>query len=320
MKRFSFSSLDSFDKCPQLFKYRYIERLKPTILENVNLIFGDAIHQSFYFAFTEKPVYPDVQEVLARFENIFSNKIKNREDRDNLVGYIPKGKKIINEFFKKYNRSDFQVIDLERGFSVPFDDFDITGKIDRIDKVGEKTFEIIDYKTGKIASMDELKSSLQLAIYQIAVNRMWSPDKVISSFIYLEHGPYKLDISFNKNQLDDFKNKIIEKVSIIRKEEKFKAFPSGLCFYCDYQNICEYSKTRRKKDSPEDELINSLIDNLYQSRELKNVRGNIQKNIKDLITQNNLKKIENAKAIIALSEEGKLSIKFKENPDISLLK
>jgi putative RecB family exonuclease len=112
----------------------------------------------------------------------------------------------------------------------------ISGKFDRIDKIEDNGLEIIDFKTGKT------RNGLgQLEFYKLLAELNF--DKKVSkvSYYYLNDKKIK---SFDVSQVDNnkIKSKILEKINIIEKREKFSPNPSRLCSLCDFKEICPVFK------------------------------------------------------------------------------
>lgn len=252
MKRFSFSSLDQYEKCPLAFKYKFVERLKSTLPEKIYLAFGSVVHESLDFAFSKKPLYPKQEDVLKKYEELFRAQVSGNKNKgwteEEEKAFFEKGKKILNEYLSKNKPENFNTVELEKFFLISIGDFDISGKIDRVDILPDSTFEVIDYKTGKMAGMPELKNSLQLAIYQIAAKELWKAEKILSSFVYLEYGGHKLDISHSKEEIEKFKEKIKALVFKIQQDKEFNPLVGPLCPYCDYRNICPAQQENFKKE------------------------------------------------------------------------
>lgn len=316
MKKFSFSSLDQYRKCPLAFKYRYVDKIKSTLPERINLVFGDAVHKSLEFAFKTSPDFPETEKVLEKFRELFPPKDKETEI------FSQKGEKILRDYLSKNKPQDFETIDLEKMFSIIIDDFEITGKIDRVDILPDSTFEIIDYKTGKMASLLDLKKNPQLAIYQIAALEMWNPQKVSSSFIYLEYGGHKLDISHPKERLEEFRDSLKEQVKAIRGDKEFKPNPSGLCPYCDYENICPLTKFKYFKQEQLEidleqrkinirETVEKFGSNFLSAKDLEKEQKELREIIATYAKNNKLERLEGENFSLYLGPSGEVKVKAK---------
>jgi len=76
---------------------------------------------------------------------------------------------MIQEYYRKNNIADFNVVDLESRFAIEIGDEKnkhiISGIIDRIDKTPDG-YEIIDYKTTKkMPSQEKVDNDMQLSVY-----------------------------------------------------------------------------------------------------------------------------------------------------------
>ena len=104
-------------------------------------------------------------------------------------------------------------MDLESSFNILIQDDQEThilrGKIDRIDKLKDGVFEIVDYKTDRrLPSQESADNNIQLSIYHLALTSRWpnlnGGSKI--EFIFLKHGE-KLTTKRTSAKLEETKMK-----------------------------------------------------------------------------------------------------------------
>ena len=62
---------------------------------------------------------------------------------------------------------------LERNFSFAIGPHQLRGRVDRVDRLPEGGYELIDYKTGDPGGGPELSGDVQLALYRLAAREAW---------------------------------------------------------------------------------------------------------------------------------------------------
>ena len=235
----SYSQINTFDKCPLLYCYRYIQRI-PTPPVAV-VVFGTTIHQAlrdFYQAALngKKPTKEDLLVILEKNWSDEGYASKAHEKR-----MKKEAERMLKEFYDKSYDPDRLPRYLEQQFIIKAKtDLRIGGRIDRIDET-KSGMEIIDYKTGKVLDQKDVDKSLQISIYALAATDpgvlAQSPEDVILSFYFLDKGEKK-STSRTKEQLMEAKKDIVEEAKEIEKS-KFEPKPGIWCDFCEYRLICE---------------------------------------------------------------------------------
>ena len=59
------------------------------------------------------------------------------------------------------------------------------GRVDRVDRLPDGDYELIDYKTGERKSEAELDDDLQLALYRLAAREAWDIEASTGSYYYV---------------------------------------------------------------------------------------------------------------------------------------
>ena len=77
---------------------------------------------------------------------------------------------------------------LEQPFSLRVDGLRLSGRIDRVDRHPDGSYEVIDYKTGSARRAAELQRDLQLGVYALAAREVFRFDPLSLSYYYLETG------------------------------------------------------------------------------------------------------------------------------------
>ncbi len=287
--RTSYSNLDTFRSCPLKYKYREIDKIRG--LKSVELVFGSCVHSSLKYLFERTPLYPTLDQVVDFFRNIWADKKTSIAFKDKdaanaeeiLKEKEKEGVTLIEKFYKKNQPWNFNAVDLESHFEVLLVDPEqkkehtLAGKIDRIDKIdSEDVYEIIDYKTSKkMPGQKEVDNDLQLSVYHLALRDRWphvSPEKIKLSLYYLKHGE-KISTLRDEEQLQKTKKNILNSINDIEKRIEnnydFPPYPSGLCDYCDYREICPMWRHlyERKYGAKSQEEINAVVSQYF---DLKN--------------------------------------------------
>lgn len=127
---------------------------------------------------------------------------------------------------------------LEKRFNFKIAKELIHGAIDRIDLLPDGSLEIIDYKTGKTKESLQFKDKRQLILYQLFLEEFLSKKVSRLSYYFLESGK-KLSFTATDKEVTKLRLEVISEIEAIKKRD-FKAKPSMMCSYCDFNSICEF--------------------------------------------------------------------------------
>lgn len=235
----SFSQVNTYDTCPLLYRYRYIQKIPAP--PAAAAVFGSTIHQTlrdFYQAALDgkKPTKKNLLTILEKNWSDEGYASKAHEKR-----MKKEAERMLKKFYDKGYDPDRLPKYLEQQFVIKAKQgLRIGGRIDRIDEI-KSGMEIIDYKTGKVIDQKELDKSLQMSVYALAATDpgvlRQNPEEVILSFYFLDKGEKK-STSRTKEQLLKAKKELIEKAKEIEKS-KFEPTPGVWCDFCEYRLICE---------------------------------------------------------------------------------
>lgn len=239
INNFSYSQLESFERCPLQYKYQFI--LKLPSFPSSALSFGTTIHNTLlqFYQLYRKDNKTDTDLLFFLYKKNWlplGYSSVSHQERIKKEGLI-----ILKNYIKIFFRPTI-IIDLEKKFKIKITkDIFLTGKIDRIDKNNARQIEIIDYKTGKVPDEKKLKNDIQLSIYALAASSRELFRKnlkdIKTSYYFLNTGEKKSYIKTEK-EINETKEKIIKTVSEIRKND-FSPKPGPQCDFCSFKIICE---------------------------------------------------------------------------------
>jgi len=247
MIKLSVSSIGTYEKCPKNYHYRYIE--KPEIESSTwgFLEFGSCAHavlENFHNYIMENGSSDGYGSIMKRsFEsaikdfdiNILREPVWTPEGEKHGVKYL---KEIMKDYLSMMIENGHpDVVGVETSFDREIDGYRIRGFIDRIDKVGDGHYRVVDYKTSK---SPKYLTPFQLCVYALVIKDMFDDAKLISgSYSLLKHNFKTIDWDFSEDDMQRAREKITTVGGYIESEERWVKKPSTLCNWCDYKSICQ---------------------------------------------------------------------------------
>jgi RecB family exonuclease len=230
--RYSYSKIATFKDCPLRFKYAYIDNIKPKIPNS--MLRGNFMHSIL------ENIGKDI--TYERFEYVLKNISWPLELPESEV------KSAISSVDKWFNLERFRdVVAVEKAFSIRLEGFELTGRIDRIDRLYDKTFSIIDYKTGYFNDYD----GLQLQIYALVGYRLYDADDIVVKYEFIDRNE-TVAKSIQREQAEEFSKVLIGYMSEIEMAINSNYFPpyvSQKCRKCVFNDICSaYNKMEDKHE------------------------------------------------------------------------
>jgi putative RecB family exonuclease len=237
----SAGSIDRYDTCPLKFKIH--SEWKVPGSASANILYGNVVHQvlkDYYDAVIAGRPRSTEQSVGLFVQLMTETQFEDDHQRDL---YLSKGKSEIAAFVALHkDEAPPKIIATEKTFDIKIGGTRITGRIDRMDEIGEKRVRIVDYKTGAPKDQDKANKSLQLSIYALAAQVAWGYDaeKLV---LYNLQDQTEIESTRDVFQLDAARAKISEVAEAIAAGD-FHAKTGRHCGWCDYQELCPATEQR----------------------------------------------------------------------------
>ena len=233
----SFSRLSRWEQCPRSYALHYIEKKQAE--PGLPLRFGKTIHAVLERLIKE---VVDDERTGPLSEERAIELYREAWGAEQLTGMdvFAEGLAILRRFIAEQGVVDHRdVLAIEKEFRLPVGPFEVLGFIDRVDWIDDETVEVIDYKTNhQLFTRDEVDTSLQMSLYEVAVRRLWPwAKKVKLTFWMLRHG-VRQETTRTEEQLADA---LAYVETLGRQTETATEYPARLntnCSYCDHRKQC----------------------------------------------------------------------------------
>ena len=115
----------------------------------------------------------------------------------------------------------------------------IRGSIDRVDRLDDGTLEIVDFKTGKHRSSEELRADLQLPIYALAASELlgFQPEQIRASLYFLG-SDHEWNLDWSVAHATEARRTITELLDTMTTSAFPKTEDRSKCRQCDFAHIC----------------------------------------------------------------------------------
>ena len=226
----NFSKIKTYRECPLLYKYKYIEGKREGLVPASSL--GVSIHRTLEEYHRQSN---DPSELLSYYDDMWLG--AGYASAGEQMEWYLKGKKMLETYQEREYERKTTVDSTEREFIFQEGAWTLRGKIDRIDKHPDGSWEVIDYKTGTDVDLSQpITDSLQLGIYAVGARRAWHLERGIATFYF---------VAFDQTQSAPFEafdeQKILE--TFIKTGEKIVAQDftpnTSHCANCPFNTRCE---------------------------------------------------------------------------------
>ncbi|MFW2607822.1 PD-(D/E)XK nuclease family protein [Aliarcobacter butzleri] len=231
----SATSFKNFLECKRRFYLQYILKINEhTIsLKPKGYELGDIIH-SILEDYYSKDNKNSIEELFLKYKS--SNPFLT-------LDLEVWKKKLLNFYeFDKQRLKNREIIMIEKEFNCSFNNINIKGIIDRVDKF-EDNYEVIDYKTSSTLSIDTLKTyeksvDFQLEFYYIALQQLFKNSNIKAFYYDLNECLLKEEVAIQE-KLELLSSKFDELKELSKNEINFlKCEDKSNCLYCAYKIIC----------------------------------------------------------------------------------
>ncbi|MDQ5929543.1 MAG: ATP-dependent helicase UvrD/PcrA, partial [Bacteroidota bacterium] len=246
------TALNNYIDCPWKYFYRNLLRL-PEPTEN-HMLYGTAMHAGVEALFKADNVGKNQDALIKGFEDSLLKQPLSKQDFSEL---LERGRKALTGWYEfsapfNYPRKTEEYIK-----GVSFDEIvHISGKLDAIEQVDESIVNVIDYKTGKPKTRNEILGATknsdgayfrQLAFYKILIDEHFDGRVVMQGAMldFLEpetdSGKYRKEsFEITNEDTKKLKEKIIEVAHEIRNLDFWnKRCEDAECKYCSLRDLMQ---------------------------------------------------------------------------------
>jgi putative RecB family exonuclease len=239
------SRAGDFKTCPQLFKFRAIDRIPEP--PSVYQARGTTAHLALQRLFDEAGPERTPERLYDLFRQAWTE-IRGEEEFEGLFPDLEQERQwgvesleLLANYFTIEDPTSFEPEDRELDMLEDLDGINIRGILDRIDRDEDGRLIITDYKTGKAPPEQyALSSFFALKIYALLIrNRLGETPKEVR-LLYL-NGPTMYRLPIDDRHLDAMDGQLRALWTAIERAMatgRYPARPGRLCEWCSYQEIC----------------------------------------------------------------------------------
>jgi DNA helicase II / ATP-dependent DNA helicase PcrA len=227
----SASDIDTYRACP--LRYKFGRVLKIPSEQTLHQRFGIAVHQVLerYHAAD----HTTVAQMMELFETCWRRGGFGESDAERELH--SKARAALVLYHQHLEAHEAEPVWFERGFSFKLGPHHLRGRVDRVDKLADGNYEMIDYKTGRPRTVEQLKDDVQLSLYAVGARESWQVEAEKLSYYYVLDD---LKVPVPSAEMDsDWITRVVEDVGEAIMAQRFDPTPSpSVCGLCDYRIAC----------------------------------------------------------------------------------
>jgi DNA helicase-2/ATP-dependent DNA helicase PcrA len=227
----SASDIETYRSCPLRYKFARVFRIpsEPTL----NQRFGIAVHQvldRYHSAGLET-----AGELIELLEGSWRRGGFGDSDQERQLHQ--KAHTALVRYHERLSLEPAAPVWFERSFSFRLGPHHLRGRVDRVDRLPDDSYELIDYKTGRPRTAAQLKDDIQLSLYAIGAREAWGLEASRQSYHYVLDDE-KVPVPRGDTDAEWIKDTVLEVGERILGQE-FEPTPSlAACSMCDYRIVC----------------------------------------------------------------------------------
>ncbi len=255
--RLSYSAINAYETCPAKYRFQYEDRLPSA--PSPALSFGDSLHQALHlFHSRPVPVAPSLAELHDMLEAVWVRDGFSDQSEERM--YLDHGRQVLAQYHRD-NAGPYRIpAALEFRFAVEIEGVQLTGIIDRMDRIPGGGYEIVDYKTNRrLPPQSRIDVDLQLSVYFLAAKEVWGIEPERLTLYYLLPGQ-RMTTTRTAGDADQLRRRIATVAERIAAG-KFEPRENPLCDWCDYQRLCPVFRHRyEREDGDPTPRMTELVD------------------------------------------------------------
>jgi len=229
----SASDIETYRTCPLKYKFARVFRIpqEPTL----NQRFGILVHQVLErFHAGESPA-GSLPEMLGLLEQGWRRGgFGDTEQERQLRG---KAEQALIRYHERFQGTDAEPVWFEKSFSFQLGGHTLRGRVDRVDRLADGAYELIDYKTGRPKRAADLREDVQLALYSVAAQQAWQLEAAHQAYYYVLDDQ-KVPVDWSEEDREWITDTVMEVAGGITGQG-FEPTPSfAACSMCDYRIAC----------------------------------------------------------------------------------
>ena len=144
----------------------------------------------------------------------------------------------LTQYHARFQFSESEPLWFERAFAFKLGPHLLRGRVDRVDRLPDGEYELIDYKTGRPKSPGQLIEDVQLSLYAVGAREAWRLDSSQQAYYYVLDDQ-KVAVPDDREDRYEWIQEVAMEVADGILSQGFEPTPSfAACSVCDYRLIC----------------------------------------------------------------------------------
>jgi DNA helicase-2/ATP-dependent DNA helicase PcrA len=227
----SASDIEAYRTCPLKYKFARVFRIpsEPTL----NQRFGILVHQ--VLERYHQSGGRTIDEMLGLLAVGWRRGGFGTSDQERQLHAKADG--ALRRYHERFREEHGEPLWFEKAFSFRMGAHTLRGRVDRVDRLPDGDYELIDYKTGRPRSAAQLREDVQLSLYAVGAREAWGLPSSRQSYLYvLDDAKVPLPVA----EVDrDWITETVFEVADGILAQGFEPTPSyAACSICDYRIAC----------------------------------------------------------------------------------
>ena len=237
--RLSASDLELYLTCP--LKYKFARVFGIPRAPTINQRFGILIHNVLHRFHDPKTAPPGggLEDLMSMLDTGWRR--SGFGDSNDELQFRDRAVSAMESYWRNERDSDQEPLWLERQFEFRIGPHYLRGRVDRVDRRQDGSYEVIDYKTGQRVETGRHGGDIQLALYRLGAREAWDVEIGSGSYYYVLEGE-KVPVEAETDDRERVERTALEVGEGILGQD-FEPRPSpGVCGWCDFRMVCPASE------------------------------------------------------------------------------